>query len=80
MEWGCRQEIVSFKITFRLKPLQGGIPQGTITELVGPSGCGKTQFCLQTCVGMPHDEANNKQLLVPVGYCFDTSLSFAGAH
>ncbi|XP_051952203.1 DNA repair protein RAD51 homolog 2 [Xyrauchen texanus] len=26
--------------------LQGGLPQGALTEVTGPSGCGKTQFCI----------------------------------
>jgi RecA/RadA recombinase len=28
------------------RALHGGLPVGTITEIVGPSGAGKTQFCL----------------------------------
>ncbi|CAD7697991.1 unnamed protein product [Ostreobium quekettii] len=30
--------------------LRGGIPSGSLTELVGPAGVGKTQFCLQLSV------------------------------
>ena len=30
--------------------LLGGLPAGSITELVGPAGLGKTQFCLGMCI------------------------------
>ncbi|CAM1311318.1 RAD51B (predicted) [Pycnogonum litorale] len=30
--------------------LCGGLPNGTLSELVGPPGCGKTQFCLMLSV------------------------------
>lgn len=30
--------------------LGGGLPPGTVTEIVGPAGLGKTQFCLGMCV------------------------------
>jgi hypothetical protein len=32
------------------KTLRGGLPCGSIIEVVGPAGAGKTQFCLQSCV------------------------------
>lgn len=30
--------------------LRGGLPLGTLTEVVGPSGCGKTQLCVMLSV------------------------------
>lgn len=30
--------------------LLGGLPAGSVTELVGPAGLGKTQFCLGMCI------------------------------
>jgi RAD51-like protein 1 len=30
--------------------LQGGLPAGSICEVVGPAGLGKTQFCLGMCI------------------------------
>jgi RAD51-like protein 1 len=30
--------------------LHGGLPSGSVTEIVGPAGAGKTQFCLAMCV------------------------------
>ncbi|XP_042476278.1 DNA repair protein RAD51 homolog 2 [Macadamia integrifolia] len=51
MEERVRNECLSGHLPTRLKGLDnalcGGIPFGTLTELVGPAGIGKTQFCLK---------------------------------
>ncbi|XP_043702540.1 DNA repair protein RAD51 homolog 2 isoform X2 [Telopea speciosissima] len=51
MEERVRKECLSGHLPTRLKGLDialcGGIPFGTLTELVGPAGIGKTQFCLK---------------------------------
>ncbi len=42
----------------RCRLLHGGIPGGSITELVGESTCGKTQLCLQLLLTAQLPEAS----------------------
>ena len=57
--------------------LGGGVPTGSITELVGPAGAGKTQFCLTLAVAAA---APGRLGGLDAGVVFvDTEQKFSGA-
>ena len=57
--------------------LGGGVPTGSITELVGPAGAGKTQFCLTLAVAAA---APRRLGGLDAGVVFvDTEQKFSGA-
>jgi RAD51-like protein 1 len=57
--------------------LGGGVPTGSITELVGPAGAGKTQFCLTLAVAAAAPTALGG---LNAGVVFvDTEQKFSGA-
>jgi RAD51-like protein 1 len=55
--------------------LMGGLPPGSITEVVGPAGLGKTQFCLGMCLmACMHHLANGGGRVLYI----DTERKFSG--
>ena len=54
--------------------LMGGLPKGSITELVGPAGMGKTQFCLGATVMSCLEHLSNTGSVLYI----DTEKKFSG--